>query len=748
MKIIQLHAENIKRLKAVDITPTADVVVISGKNENGKQQPISEPVLTPRGWQSIGTLKIGDFVIGSDGAPTKVMGIYPQKERTTFLVTMSDGGSTRCGPDHLWTVIYWKNDKLVTDTLPLHTLIEHGLRRGSHRCWSIPLIQPVVFADLGMEMPINPYTLGVILGDGHIEPTGYVTVTSYDEEILNNINVPGWRSEHELGTAFWSRPLRHLGLAGLKSFEKFIPPIYFQASVEDRKALLAGLLDTDGTAPPCWAEFTTTSKQLADDVVTLGSSLGYHCKIGNGLTKKYRYKDELKQGRMAWNIKIKSPESPFCLARKNAKWSIAKYRPEPRRFIESVIEVDPEDSVCIKVEADDGLYITKDYILTHNTSVIDSIWLALEYRVASKKNPEPLRKGESKAIITLDLGDYIVTRRFTESDTSLEVRTPDGSKITSPQKLLDGMIGDLSFDPLEFSQKTEQEQRVMLGDLLYKITGGKLNLADFEARKQEAYDARTEANRERKRLVSLLANLRPPTDADPSEELSSSDLTTSITDAISVNQRIKDLNAFMDRAKQTIIAALLEIERQKKLVTEAETIIVNGTTELEKLEPQDVTFLQGQLKSIEESNRRAREVIEYQNLKTALDTLDKDITKLNEKMELIEIEKAEALEAAPLPVKGFTVNAEGVRVINEDGQDVPYCQASGAQRFKISLALAMAANPTLRVIRIQDGSLLDDDSMAVIQEMAKDQDFQVWIEFASRNDQDRIGIFIEDGMVK
>jgi hypothetical protein len=309
------------------------------------------------------------------------------------------------------------------------------------------------------------------------------------------------------------------------------------------------------------------------------------------------------------------------------------------------------------------------------------------------------------------------------------------------------MIGDLSFDPWEFARKTEQEQRTLLSDILFKITDGKLNLADFDARKQEAYDARTDANRQKKQLASLLANLRPPTDQEPTEEISSSDLTTAITQGIGVNQRIKDLIAENERSAKSITDTQREIERLQKIVADANTITVANTAELERVEPIDVVFLQSQLRDIEGCNKRAREVIEYKNLRASLDKVDEDIGKLNAKMELIEIEKAEALEAAPLPVKGFTVNAEGVRIINEDGQEVPFCQASAARRLKISLAIAMAANPTLRVIRIADGSLLDDDSMAMIRDMAVDKDFQVWIEYRSKNSDDRMGVYIEDGKV-
>lgn len=402
---------------------------------------------------------------------------------------------------------------------------------------------------------------------------------------------------------------------------------------------------------------------------------------------------------------------------------------------------------AIQISPTDDVVVISGKNENGKSSVIDSIWLALQYRAAVKNSPQPLRRGESKGSVTLDLGEYIVTRRFTEGDSTLEIRTPDGNKVSSPQKLLDGMIGDLSFDPWEFSRKSEQEQRTMLSDLLFKITDGKLNLADFDARKQEAYDARSDANREKKRLASLLANLRPPIDADPQEELSSLDLTNSITSAISTNQRIKDLQTRNDALNKQITGARAEIKRLEVIISESEHEALLDQKELEEIEPMDVTFLQCQLKDIEVHNKRAREVVEYRTLRSALDKVDTDINSLNAKMELIEIEKAEALESAPLPVKGFTVNAEGVRILNEDGSDVPFCQASAARRLKISLAIAMAANPTLRVIRIADGSLLDDESMAIVREMATDKDFQVWIEYASRNSDDRMGVYIEDGKV-
>jgi hypothetical protein len=309
------------------------------------------------------------------------------------------------------------------------------------------------------------------------------------------------------------------------------------------------------------------------------------------------------------------------------------------------------------------------------------------------------------------------------------------------------MIGDLSFDPWEFARKNEQDQRVLLSDLLYNITGGKLNLADFDVRKQEAFDQRTDANREKKRLANLLANIRPPVDNEPTEEISIAALTASINDALNTNNKIVNLQNDNKRSQELLDQSVKEIARLQAIIADCENKIHGNANVLSGIDTLDVAHLQDQLKDIETNNRRAREVVEYRTLRTGLENVEKEIVGYNATMELIEIEKAEALEAAPLPVKGFTVNADGVRIINEDGSDVPFCQASAARRLKISLGIAMAANPTLRVIRIADGSLLDDESMAIVKEMATDKDFQVWIEYASRNTDDRIGVYIEDGKV-
>jgi len=225
-------------------------------------------------------------------------------------------------------------------------------------------------------------------------------------------------------------------------------------------------------------------------------------------------------------------------------------------------------------------------------------------------------------------------------------------------------------------------------------------------------------------------------------------LTTAISSAM---QALQERAKLVDR--EHVLST--KIETTKETIRQLQAQLIRDETEHMSLVSQlntfpeipDVSFLQGQLKDITALNTRARQVREYITTKKALQDLDTNIGTINDRMELLEIEKAEALESSPLPVKGFTITPEGIQVLNDQGDTVPFCQASSAQRLRISLGIAMATNPTLKVIRVSDGSLLDDESMQIIRDMTQDKDFQLWIEYASRNGDDKIGVYIEDGRV-
>lgn len=360
------------------------------------------------------------------------------------------------------------------------------------------------------------------------------------------------------------------------------------------------------------------------------------------------------------------------------------------------------------------------------TSVLDVIWTTLQYAATKKRIPAPVRTGESDALNKIDLGDYVVTRTFTaDGDTQLKVETPANSIIKSPQRLLDGLVGDLSFDPWEFIRKDEKEQRETLCDLLFRLTGGQCDLHEFDRRHAVAYDKRADLNKEKKRLSGTLSTILPPTGTDPTAEQSLTSLASKLADAVELNKNNEEIASLKLR-----LAALESRNAQ---------LMESG--------PLDEGQIRQDMLNIEKLNKRARDVAIYNKTKQDLDAAQASIERLEKEMELIKIEKEEALENSPLPVKGFTVTESGIMLSNSEGHPVPFCQASSAQQLRVALAIAMAANPDLRVIRIADGSLLDDNSLKIVQEMAQEKDYQVWIEYASRNDEDRIGIYIKDGSI-
>jgi len=331
-----------------------DATVIAGFGA-GKAQPLDAKVLTPSGWVEMGNLVVGDAVIGSDGKPHRVTGIYPQGKQPVFEVRFSDGAVTQCTPDHLWTVR--GAGKRPYRTLTLKQIMARREQSTSlyPAAWRVylPPLAPVEYSSC-VSLPIAPYVLGVLLGDGGLTQDSVYLATADDE-------MP--RSVPALASA-----LRGLGLMGCGSESKFIPQQYLFAPPADRLALLQGLLDTDGCVSRAGAAaFSTASHQLALDVQTLVRSLGGTATLGTS-DSRYRYRGECRQGKTRYRLYIKMPRGlvPFRLGRKAEAFS-ASCQHDAVRGLRDWRYVGEKECQCIEVDAPDGLYVTDDFILTHNT---------------------------------------------------------------------------------------------------------------------------------------------------------------------------------------------------------------------------------------------------------------------------------------------------------------------------------------------------------------------------------------------
>lgn len=374
------------------------------------------------------------------------------------------------------------------------------------------------------------------------------------------------------------------------------------------------------------------------------------------------------------------------------------------------------------------------------TSTLDAIAAALQWRAVSKSIPQPVHHGAEKGQTIIDLGEYVVHRTFNASGTtSLKVTTRAGDVVQKPQAILDGLMGDLSFDPLEFSRKTPKEQRELIASLLKQTVG--LDISTFEADYHKAYDQRTEYKRDLVRLRGQQESLKAPTDSDPSDEIDIADLTTELQKRMEAELQYERLNSRWEETQRIVAErdhAIAEAEEAYNDALRLNEEAYDATQDCPEVK--SVSEVQSQISSLEETNRRAREVKQYSALQTDLTSLEKDIERCSAIMQLAQINKDEAIEDADLPIEGLGITEDGITI-----NDIPFSQCSAAQRLKTSMAIAMMANPTVRVILIRDGSLLDEDNMSVIEEMAGDNDFQLWVECVG-TDEDT-GVYIEDGEV-
>lgn len=356
----------------------------------GKAQPVSAKVMTPTGWRSIGDIQVGDFVYGSKGIPIRVTGVFPQTKRKIFRITFTDGTSSRSCAEHLWRVEtpvdrYRRTNKLPVPIriLPLNEIAAQGLLGvNTNKKWFVPIAAPIQFTR--KEFVLDPYLVGALIangsiGHGHtahhgdsqqraamqkISPKSIMIVRQKNKWASGLNCAPGY------ATNIVTAEMRRLGLAGTESNSKFIPDEYMLGSVEQRLALLQGLMDNDGTVAKDGfvCEYNTVSKRLADSVVDLVRSLGGVARRSSRIPT-YTYKGERLTGQRDYRTRLSMPDGivPFRIKRKTDRY-VPRTKYPPAHAIESIVAAGSEKCVCIAVEAEDHLYVTDDYILTHNTS--------------------------------------------------------------------------------------------------------------------------------------------------------------------------------------------------------------------------------------------------------------------------------------------------------------------------------------------------------------------------------------------
>lgn len=442
-----------------------------------------------------------------------------------------------------------------------------------------------------------------------------------------------------------------------------------------------------------------------------------------------------------------------------------------------LVDITPDGNV-IKLTGPNG---------SGKTSVLDSFVVAMAWK--HNQCPKPVREGEKEASVHIDLGDYVVDRVFTDTDKQppVVVRAKSngvvGKSIRSPQDLLDRLLGDLTFDPLAFARMKPAEQY----EELRRIVKLGPELDEFDKLNEKAYAERTGLNRMAKDAEAEARSIDVSDDL-PAERVNVAQLAEEMEAAGKHNtdiekrkigraaheEKIKSLNDKAAEMRERLPAALTEVwNRRDATVKELEERIArvrnDAMNEAERVraqfekgidqcvseslvisgklagappipEPRDVFGIKESIANANYVNAGidARERREQKEREAG--TWKRKAQELTEEMEKRTKQKMDMIAAAKMPIPGLSLE-NGVVTFH----GMPFEQASSAEQLRVSVAVAMAANPTLRVLRIKDGSLLDSKSWQLLAEMCKENDFQVWVEVVDESGQ--IGIVMEDGKV-
>jgi DNA repair exonuclease SbcCD ATPase subunit len=406
---------------------------------------------------------------------------------------------------------------------------------------------------------------------------------------------------------------------------------------------------------------------------------------------------------------------------------------------------------CVDFEPDRLVNVISGDNGAGKSAVMDSILYALGGKKALPA--EPVRRGEKDAKITLDLGEFVVERRITAKGRDyLTIKTRDGLAFGSPQKMLGALMDRIAFDPADWLRKKPKEQRAEL----LAIAEMSLDIDGNRAERRQRYNDRTLIGRDLKRVEGAIADigdLEPvPVGASMSavwEEYQEAQGKAKAVEAQEsavrgtrevVRSAEEELVRFRARVEDGLSKRREAIERAKLELAEQQ-IALDSALEVKP----DLEEIRQRFEAARGSQRLATQHERREELVADRNRYKADVDALTKQVSLLDAELETALEQAKMPVEGLSVGEDEVIF-----KGLPLNQGSQAEQLRVALAIATAVQEgkegnKLRIVRIMDGSLLDDNSMALVRTFAEEHDFQVWIE---RIERDGATIVIEDGAIK
>lgn len=432
--------------------------------------------------------------------------------------------------------------------------------------------------------------------------------------------------------------------------------------------------------------------------------------------------------------------SQNATGRKDAKAANTKKEDEVMKIIQlkaeniknlKAIEITPEGNVVTLTGVNGA----------GKSAILDSIFTTL----TGQRIEDAIRHGEDKANVEIDMGDFVVKKTWTKKGEYLKIEgLPKGR---TPQSFLNEIIGELSFDPLDFANLKPKNQMEILKDLVG------ISFEDIEEEESLIYQERTAVNSKIKDAIAQLKNTEAPDPKTPDEEIAFK------AEIEKMNQLREKRSNYLEAVdlKKNLIAQVTEISDEitgreaeiKKLTGEIEELRAEGKAISDKAKassmPPEVTENQVKevelaLDDIEQKNVDIRAAIRYRQLIKDGDKLKKKADALGQRLERFQQDRSTRIANATFPLEGLALTDEAVSF---DG--ILFNRLSTGQQIKVSTAIAMKLNPTARIIFIREGSLLDDEGLRAVAEMAKNNDYQVWIE--KIDESGKIGFYIEDGSV-
>lgn len=429
---------------------------------------------------------------------------------------------------------------------------------------------------------------------------------------------------------------------------------------------------------------------------------------------------------------------------------IIKFTAENFKRLQAV-EITPEGNlVCISGLNGEG-----------KSSILDGISAAIGGKDYAPD--KPIRLGNKKAVVVAELENLIIRRVFTEAGTTLTVTNRDGLKYSSPQQVLDALVGTFTFDPMAFANETDAKKQ---GDTLKKLVG--LDFTDLDQKRANYYESRKTANRELKNLEARLSAARKH-EGLPEQEVSAADIlreqqiaqtkngeNTKVRNALGaakvrvqectniIKDRqvdIDDLELQIKRLQEKLTLSRGLLQKANENLVESQKAVTELTEQVAGLKDEDISKFQEKINEIDSTNRKIRENRDYLTLSEQVNTQRTEVENYNKKIENIDTEKQTKIAAAKYPVEGLSVDGEGNVLFN----GIPFSQASTAQKIKVSVAIGAQLNPKLRVLLVRNGNDLDTRNLKLLAEIAQEKGLQVWCE--AIDSKGLPAVIIEDGMV-